>query len=202
MKIVDYLDTVINHVIELYKNEHPKNEKYKLDVQNLINEFVKIYQCDLRKSEILVSSIIDLTVNDLTIGKTHYTKKADQTLEEFRDNEIALRLAAESRAKNKNLIDQILFEISGDVTETVPRLTNLTSFSAYIDRLITERIKQFNFNIENRVLEYNHQEILSNYICNDIDILLSNTLTNGYFYIGEKRTFDEPELIKSLKEAK
>jgi len=202
MKTVDYLDIMIKHVIELFKTEQPKNEQYELDKQNLINEFVKLYQCDIIKAEVLVSSIIDLTVNDLTIGKTHYTKKAEQSLEEFRDNEIALRLAAESRARNKNLIDQILFEISGDVTETIPRLTNLTSFSAYMDRLVTERIKQFNFNVENRVSEYSHQELLSSYICNDINTLLSNTLTNGYFYIGEKRTFDEPELIKSLKEAK
>jgi hypothetical protein len=202
MKTINYLDTMIKYVIELYKNEQPKNEKYELDKQNLINAFVELYKCEFTTAEKLVFSIIDLTINDLTIGKTHYTKKAEQSLEEFRNNEIALRLAAESRARNKNLIDQILFEIAGDVTQTIPRLTNLTSFSAYIDRLVTERIKQYNFNVENRISEYNHQELLSGHICNDIYTLLVSTLEKGYFYIGEKRTFDEPALIQSLTEAK
>ena len=149
-------------------------------------------------------SIVNLTINDLIIGKMHYTKKEKQSLEQFRDNEIELRIAAEQRAKNKNLIDSLLAKMSGDVKEnnSTPRLTNLNCFSAYMDRLITERIKHYNFEVENRGSEAAHQELLCTCIHSDIQHMLIEIKSNGYFYIGEKRTFDEPELIEYLKVVK
>ena len=40
------------------------------------------------------------------------------------------------------------------------RVTNIDTLSAYLDRLITERIKWYFFNKENKIVERAHQEIV------------------------------------------
>ena len=110
----------------------------------------------------------------------------------------------------RSKVKGIPYEVSENITSKFrvegaglqPRLTNLTSFSAYMDRLVTERIKQYNFTLENRLDEIRHQEMLSDFILNDIETLLKDARHFGYFYVGEKRTFDENEIIENLKVAK
>jgi len=199
--IID-LDLIINDVIKLFKTD---NSNYSIiNKENLVNAFKNVYLCNNEIPSLLVDSIINLTISDLIIGKMHYTKKENQSIIQFRDNEIELRIAAEQRAKYKNLIDSYLKTISGKVDTDIktPRLTNLNCFSAYIDRLITERIKHYNFKLDDKYDESAHQELLCKYIHDDMIYILIDVKSNGYFYIGEKRTFDEPKLIEYLKSAK
>jgi len=197
------INTLITQLIKNFKEDLLIDDLIK---NELITSFINYFECDISLAEEISQNISELTINDLLIGKAHYTKKANQTLQEFKNNEITLRIAAEKRANNKNNIDNILENIGNTFkTNSVlikPRLTNLTSFSAYIDRLITERIKQYNFSIENKIPELQHQEKLSNLILEDIDNLLKEVKQFGYFYIGEKRTFDEKDIITNLKKAK
>tara|TARA_Y100000034_G_scaffold127060_1_gene179263 strand:+ start:4353 stop:4754 length:402 start_codon:yes stop_codon:yes gene_type:complete len=81
------------------------------------------------------------------------------------------------------------------------RITNIDTLSAYLDRLITERIKWFFFKKENKVDRVKHQEIVIGEIKNKISELFLECFDKGsYEYINEKRTFDEVKIIEELDE--
>jgi hypothetical protein len=80
------------------------------------------------------------------------------------------------------------------------RITNIDSFSAYIDRLITERIKEYHFkNKQNKLNEALHQvEIIKIILYKIVNLLEEINVQNGYAYIGEKRTFDEEKITNDV----
>lgn len=80
------------------------------------------------------------------------------------------------------------------------RITNVNTLSALLDRLITERIKEYNFERHNKVEEATHQGKVIEAIRAELTELFMETFDNkGYAYIGEKRTFDEAKLIKDVE---
>ena len=109
----------------------------------------------------------------------------------------------ESRGKMKNEIDKLVEEIAGiPIGDSNKRVTNIDSFSAYMDRLATERIKEYNFKYkQNKDTEAYHQVNVVKVILNKINNLLNEiNLQGGYNYIGEKRTFDEGKLIADVNQ--
>lgn len=152
----------------------------------------------------LLECISTLVVNDLDVGDAYYTKtEGDPTLKKFMVNEARLRQANESRGKMKNEIDKLVEEIAGiPIGDSNKRVTNIDSFSAYMDRLATERIKEYNFKYkQNKDTEAYHQVNVVKVILNKINNLLNEiNLQGGYNYIGEKRTFDEGKLIADVNQ--
>jgi adenosyl cobinamide kinase/adenosyl cobinamide phosphate guanylyltransferase len=206
-KFINSLNQLIFKIIDDFKTNQYDESKTNILREQFSKDIISIFsEANIELVNELSLCIEHLVINDLNIGKTHYTKKdSEQTLQEFRDNEILLRIAAEQRAKNKNKIDELLHQISLKPTQNKSkiRLTNIDCFSAYLDRLITEKIKKYNFDKENKNEVSEHQEILCNYINNDIIYLFNDIINNGHYnFIGEKRTFDEKILIENLKKAK
>jgi len=79
------------------------------------------------------------------------------------------------------------------------RVTNIDTLSAYLDRLITERIKWYFFNKENNVEKTKHQETVIKEVKQKInDLFYECFKKNKYEYIGEKRTFNENEITEEL----
>lgn len=80
------------------------------------------------------------------------------------------------------------------------RITNVDTFSALLDRLITERIKLFFFEKENQVDKMLHQrEIILELKIRIADLLEECFEEKGYQYFGERRTFDENAIVESLE---
>jgi hypothetical protein len=196
--VVDVIKKYNEKSIKVYDN-HLKSI-LELKIKELYNH------CDKDFEKKLVEYIIVLTINDLDIGSSYYTKTTgNPTVEEIIKSEVKLRKANESRSRNKNDIDQILLRIAGSVkTNNIfgknTRVTNVDSFSAYIDRLITERIKEYHFkNTQNRPEEAIHQNKIVEIISEKIDSLIEEIYyQEGYEYISEKRTFDETEIVQQV----
>ena len=80
------------------------------------------------------------------------------------------------------------------------RVTNIDTISALFDRLITERIKEYNFNKQGKLAEAIHQQGVVAEIRIKLEELLTETYTTGkYEYVGEKRTFDEAKLLQDVE---
>ena len=118
-------------------------------------------------------------------------------------NEARLRQANESRGRMKNEIDRLLEAVTGTPEkDSNKRVTNIDSFSALMDRLSTERIKEYNFkHKQNKLEEAEHQANVVDVILDKI-LLLFNEVNyyGGYDYVSEKRTFDENKLIKDVSQ--
>lgn len=81
------------------------------------------------------------------------------------------------------------------------RITNIDTLSAYLDRLITERIKWYFFRKDNLEEKVIHQEKVIEGIRTKIKALFAEiNLTGNYEYISEKRTFNESSIVESLEE--
>jgi len=81
------------------------------------------------------------------------------------------------------------------------RITNINNLSALIDRLITERIKCFFFNKDNKLDKVEHQEKVISAIKKELSILFMECYnTKNYTYLSEERTFDENAISESLDE--
>lgn len=80
-----------------------------------------------------------------------------------------------------------------------PRLTNVDSLSALLDRLITERIKLFFFEKDNKIPQIIHQrEVISELKIRIADLFEECFEERGYAYMGEQRTFDENAIIETI----
>jgi len=80
------------------------------------------------------------------------------------------------------------------------RITNIDNLSALLDRLATERIKEYNFEKQGKVLEAKHQRK----VVEEIKIKLTELFeevyqTNSYEHINERRTFDEAKLLDDVE---
>ncbi len=81
------------------------------------------------------------------------------------------------------------------------RITNIDTLSAFLDRLITERIKHFFFEKDGKIDLVEHQEKVIEEIKIKINDCFNEILwKEGYQYLGEKRTFNENEIIQQLDE--
>ena len=81
------------------------------------------------------------------------------------------------------------------------RITNIDTLSALLDRLITENIKKYFFDKDNRVKEVEHQIIVIDEIKGKISELFKEVFESGeYKYLSEKRTFDENSILEELEE--
>ena len=189
--IVKYIDDLIIDIIQKY------NEDDILNIDNIPKpHFGSLYLE-------LIKYIITLVINDLDIGKSYYTKnEGDITIEKIMSNELKLRQANESRSRMKNKIDDILLQISGKPHSPKYniRVTNVDSFSAYIDRLTTERIKEYSFKYKQyKPEEAIHQSKIVEIILKKIINLLDEIDNQqGYEYISERRTFDENKIINDV----
>lgn len=80
------------------------------------------------------------------------------------------------------------------------RITNIDTLSAYLDRLVTERIKHFFFEKDNKFEDSEHQEIVISEIKDRISCLIEECLVdNNYIYTEEKRTFAN-NILESIDE--
>ncbi len=80
------------------------------------------------------------------------------------------------------------------------RVTNIDTLSALFDRLITEKIKEYNFNKQGKLEEVTHQKGVVVEIKVKLKELLTETYNTGkYEYVGERRTFDEAKLLKDVE---
>lgn len=80
------------------------------------------------------------------------------------------------------------------------RVTNIDTISALFDRLITERIKEYNFNKQGKTTEAEHQLGVIAEIRTKLEEILEETYSTGkYEYVGEKRTFDEAKLLQDVE---
>ena len=80
------------------------------------------------------------------------------------------------------------------------RVTNIDTLSALLDRLATERIKEYNFNKQEKFSEAEHQRG----VIEEIKVILTDLFnevyeTKKYDYVGEKRTFDEQKLLDDVE---
>jgi len=81
------------------------------------------------------------------------------------------------------------------------RVTNIDTLSALFDRLITENIKKYFFNKDNKLEESKHQEIVISEVKNKITELFTEVFESGeYPHLSEKRTFDENAIVEELEE--
>jgi hypothetical protein len=79
------------------------------------------------------------------------------------------------------------------------RITNIDTLSALLDRLTTERIKEYNFDKQGKVKEATHQRFVVKEIKIKINELFKEVFeTSKYDYVGEKRTFDEQKLLNDV----
>ena len=119
-------------------------------------------------------------------------------------NEARLRQANESRGRMKNEIDNLFLLIVGksNLPTANVRVTNIDSLSAYLDRLSTERIKEYNFKFkQSKLKEANHQlKVIKEIKDKILNLFNEVNIQNGYVFIGEKRTFDEQKLIKDVSQ--
>ena len=80
------------------------------------------------------------------------------------------------------------------------RITNVDAISALFDRLITEKIKFYFFEKQNKDVEAKHQRKVIDEIKIKLEELLLETYkSKTYDYISEKRTFDEAKLIDDVE---
>ena len=80
-------------------------------------------------------------------------------------------------------------------------ITNIDTLSDYLVRLITERIKWFFFNKENKVDEIKHQEIVIEEIKSKINDLFLECFEKGsYDYFNEMRTYKPDDIVETLDE--
>ncbi len=80
------------------------------------------------------------------------------------------------------------------------RITNIDTLSALLDRLITERIKEYNFNKQEKPTEAEHQRGVIKEIKIKLISLFNEVYeTKKYDYVGEKRTFDEQKLLDDVE---
>jgi hypothetical protein len=194
--IVTNIDNLIISIIQKYNGDN-----IDISDNSLRDNLKKIYNSELVSK--LIEYIITLTINDLDVGKAYYNKtEGELTVKKLMINELKLRQANESRSNMKNQIDKTLLHMSGkSSSKTVNiRITNIDSFSAYIDRLITERIKEYHFkNKQNKLNEALHQvEIIKIILYKIVNLLEEINIQNGYAYIGEKRTFDEEKITNDV----
>jgi len=194
--VVTNIDNLIISIIQKYNGDN-----IDISDNSLRDNLKKIYNSELVSK--LIEYIITLTINDLDVGKAYYNKtEGELTVKKLMINELKLRQANESRSNMKNQIDEILLHMSGkSSSKTVNiRITNIDSFSAYVDRLITERIKEYHFkNKQNKLNEALHQvEIIKIILYKIVNLLEEINVQNGYAYIGEKRTFDEEKITNDV----
>ena len=194
--VVTNIDNLIISIIQKYNGDN-----IDISDNSLRDNLKKIYNSELVSK--LIEYIITLTINDLDVGKAYYNKtEGELTVKKLMINELKLRQANESRSNMKNQIDETLLHMSGKSlsTKVNTSVTNVDSFSAYIDRLITERIKEYHFrNKQNKPNEALHQEEVIKVILHKMfDLLNEITTQNGYVYIGEKRTFDEEKITNDV----
>lgn len=78
------------------------------------------------------------------------------------------------------------------------RVTNIDTFSAYLDRLVTEEIKMFFFKKDKNIKKVKHQEKIISEIISKISRLLKEP--GEYSYLSELRTFDENSIVEKLQE--
>lgn len=198
--VVFALDNLVNSIIYEYNSYVFADKDSKQKLKESLKNFYK--NTDDYTLDKLVESISILVINDLDIGKAYYTKNdGEPTIEKFIVNELKLRQANESRSKMKNQIDNTLLQITGKPpTIKNIRVTNIDSLSAYIDRLITEKIKEYYFKSkQNKPDEALHQDNIIKIILQKITNLLNEIdIQQGYEYIGEKRTFDEEKIIEDV----
>jgi len=213
--VVNNVNVLIVYIVDKFKKDLYDTSDIVLN-ENLVKlkqSFKEFYNYDGDLLDEFISNIHKIIISDLKIGKYHYTpKSSEQRLTEFRDNEVKLRIAAEQRANSKNECDRLLYLITKDDISDIScnspkvRLTNIDCFGTYIDRLTTERVKQYNFNNwdgENKEEDDKHQDYLCSHLILDMCNLLDDTIKyKGYNYIGEKRTFAEHKLIDILKKSK
>ena len=200
--LLNNLDKFIIDIVDRYNNEvsPPYNTDLKLE---LFNALTGMYGGGLVVDNLL-ECIFTLVTNDLDVGDAYYTKTdGEPTLKKFMVNEARLRQANESRGRMKNEIDKLLLDLVGpaeDEKKANIRVTNIDSLSAYVDRLATERIKEYNFkHKQNKILEADHQHKVVQVILTKIgDLINEINIQKGYAFIGEKRTFDEKKLIEDV----
>lgn len=71
--------------------------------------------------------------------------------------------------------------------------------SALIDRLICERIKLYFFEKDNKANEILHQkEVIFDLKSRISDLFVECLTSGGYKYLGERRTFDEKDIVESI----
>ena len=81
------------------------------------------------------------------------------------------------------------------------RVTNIDTLSAYLDRLITERIKWYFFKKDGLEDKVEHQEVVIKELRAKMSTLFWECLENEkYDYLNEKRTFKESSIIEELEE--
>lgn len=81
------------------------------------------------------------------------------------------------------------------------RITNIDTFSAYCDRLITERIKWFFFNKDGKLELAAHQvKVIEEIKLKMNDVLLEILKEGGYEYLSENRTFNENAIVEELEQ--
>tara|TARA_B100000029_G_C17022752_1_gene759220 strand:- start:124 stop:564 length:441 start_codon:yes stop_codon:yes gene_type:complete len=84
---------------------------------------------------------------------------------------------------------------------TKPRITNIDTLSALFDRLITENIKLYFFNKENKEENVKHQHKVIEEIKNRVTTLFKECISSGkYDYLSEERTFDENSVVEELEQ--
>ena len=201
INLTNNLDNYIVSVVRCYNIKSEKIDlKAKIEVIKAISGMYGQQETVLKLTECIET----LVNNDLDVGDAYYTKtEGKPTLKKFMINEARLRQANESRGKRKNEIDKLLEQIAGiPKGESNKRVTNIDSFSAYMDRLATERIKEYNFKFkQNKDTEAYHQVNVVKVVLEKIKELFNEiNLQGGYNYIGEKRTFDEGKLIADVNQ--
>jgi hypothetical protein len=81
------------------------------------------------------------------------------------------------------------------------RVTNIDTLSAYLDRLITERIKWYFFKKDGLEDKVKHQEEVITDIKDKMNGLFWECFHNkGYDYRSEQRTFNEDAIVEELEE--
>ena len=131
-----FIDRLISERIKLYhfetKLDDEKSAQHQRDVVDAIkNKLEQLFiQCmssdeyeyvdekrtfgEERIAEVkkLIDNMEELTVNDLDVGAAYYEKtEGEPTLEKFLVNEAKLRVANESRGRQKNRIDEIFSKL-------------------------------------------------------------------------------------------
>lgn len=81
------------------------------------------------------------------------------------------------------------------------RITNIDTFSAYLDRLITERIKWYFFQKDgNSELVLHQEEIIEEIKFKLNDLFIEMLSVGSYDFKGEKRTFKFDDIAEQIEE--
>lgn len=80
------------------------------------------------------------------------------------------------------------------------RVTNIDTLSAYLDRLVTERIKMFFFQKDGANDKVNHQQEIINEIKQKIVELFTECDHSNYVYVGEQRTFLANQIVEQIEQ--